>query len=136
MRKDETPMVTLHKRGAIGLNRAAAEPLLAGIRQSIPVSLSWDRGTNVLVIRRCSAGDPNSFKLRVYQRRRNTYLYLIVAQRFFSASKGLRVRNARRFQAVVRDAALFINRSQTSEKVSRPELTRPRVRMPKRRRSS
>lgn len=127
-RKEIPPLVTLHRHGVIGLNRAAAEILLRGIRETIPVSLSWDREKKLLLVYRSAPEDKDGFKLRVYHRRKNTFMYLIVAPRFFKASKGgLRVPCARRFRVETRGETLIIDRTEIGERVTRPELRAPRA---------
>lgn len=122
------PLVTLHKRGAIGLNRTAADVLLAGRKEAIKVSLAWDRPGMRLTIRAAADGEPRPHILRVYRRHRDSTMYLIVAQRFFKSSKMLRVRSAQRFMAQVEDETLVVDRAAPSTSAARPELTRPRVR--------
>ena len=120
------PLVTLHKRGAIGLNRTAAEVLLAGRKESIKVTLAWDRPGMRLTIRAADGGDPRPHILLVYRRHRASAMYLIVAERFFKSSKRLRVRIARRFMAQVEDETLVVDRTAPSTPATRPELTRSR----------
>lgn len=105
------PQATLHKRGSIGLNRAAADVLLGGHREPIKVILSWDRPGMRLTIRPAAEGDPRTHVLHVYRRSDCSTLYLIVAERFFKDSKKLRVRSARRFAAEVRGSTLVIDRA-------------------------
>lgn len=91
------PLVTLHKRGAIGLNRTAADVLLAGRKESIKVTLAWDQPGMRLTISAADGGDARTHVLLVYRRHRASAMYLIIAERFFKSSKRLRVRIARRF---------------------------------------
>lgn len=108
------PLVTLHKRGAIGLNRTAADVLLGGRQESIRVTLVWDRPSMRLTIRPAVTADHRTHVLHVYRRFAKSFLYLIVAERFFRDSKRLRVRSARRFPAKAEGGTLIVDRAAES----------------------
>lgn len=119
----EVPSITLHRKGAISLNRAAAEALGWQPRShKLFLSLAWNKP--VLTIAPAERG----LSLNVYRRHSNYYAFVFSAKPFLR-QHSLLLRSTRRFTPITHGFSLFLRPgARQGVPCCRPSATRPRRR--------